>query len=177
MGWCGKVQKAITRKKFCDTDLKSTPLERCLTTADLSFVGIGCMLGSGVYVLTGEVAGEMAGPAATLSFAIAGKWWKWEWEWKLGCENVSGAVKFWWKKIRPSVYEIKICPYSWWVKVTYIVWTFSPVWFVPKLTPKLLWNYHEKDQIFVANEFKNEDFARFCEPNTHLMKMPKYVRR
>ena len=72
MGWCGKVTKAVTRKKIVVADLQSTPLERCLSTADLSFVGIGCMLGSGVYVLTGEVAGEMAGPAATISFAIAG---------------------------------------------------------------------------------------------------------
>ena len=73
MGFCGKFGEAITRTKSVDPDQRKTNLVRCLSTTDLSFVGIGCMLGSGVYILPGEVAGEMAGPAAVLSFAIAGK--------------------------------------------------------------------------------------------------------
>ena len=73
MGFCGKIVEAITRRKSVDPDQRTTNLARCLSTTDLSFVGIGCMLGSGVYILPGEVAGEMAGPAAVLSFAIAGK--------------------------------------------------------------------------------------------------------
>ena len=73
MSRLSNLRKAITRKKFVTTDLHTTPLARCLSTTDLSFVGIGSMLGSGVYVLTGEVAGEMAGPAAIISFAIAGE--------------------------------------------------------------------------------------------------------
>ena len=73
MGFCGKFVEAITRRKSVVLNQRNSNLVRCLSTADLSFVGIGCMLGSGVYILPGEVAGEMAGPAAILSFAIAGK--------------------------------------------------------------------------------------------------------
>ncbi|XP_072174837.1 cationic amino acid transporter 4-like [Diadema setosum] len=63
---------AILRQKKMQYDLSSTPLDRCLSTADLSLIAIGCMLGSGVYVLTGEIAGEMAGPGGTVSFIISG---------------------------------------------------------------------------------------------------------
>ena len=50
----------------------STPLRRCLNPADVAFIGIASMLSSGVYILPGQVAGEMAGPGAVLSFIIAG---------------------------------------------------------------------------------------------------------
>ncbi|XP_033642404.1 high affinity cationic amino acid transporter 1-like [Asterias rubens] len=72
IGCCAQIRENITRTKVVGTDLKSTPLQRCLSSVDLAFIGIGCMLGSGVYVLTGEVAGEMAGPAGTLSFLLSG---------------------------------------------------------------------------------------------------------
>ena len=72
VGCCGQIRDNIIRTKVVGTDLKSTPLQRCLSSVDLAFIGIGCMLGSGVYVLTGEVAGEMAGPAGTLSFLLSG---------------------------------------------------------------------------------------------------------
>lgn len=67
-----RLGQVIGRQKKVKYDLSSTPLDRCLTTTDLSLVAIGCMLGSGVYVLTGEIAGEMAGPAGTISFLISG---------------------------------------------------------------------------------------------------------
>ncbi|XP_038060682.1 high affinity cationic amino acid transporter 1-like [Patiria miniata] len=69
---CGQIRDNIVRTKVVTTDLRSTPLQRCLSTVDLTFIGIGCMLGSGVYVLTGEVAGEMAGPAGSISFLLSG---------------------------------------------------------------------------------------------------------
>ncbi|XP_022106108.1 cationic amino acid transporter 2-like [Acanthaster planci] len=67
-----QIKDNIVRTRVVTTDLRSTPLQRCLSTADLAFIGIGCMLGSGVYVLTGEVAGEMAGPAGSISFLLSG---------------------------------------------------------------------------------------------------------
>ncbi|XP_046496221.1 cationic amino acid transporter 4-like isoform X4 [Equus quagga] len=48
-----------------------TSLRRCLTTLDLTLLGVGCMVGSGLYVLTGTVAKEMAGPAVLMSFGVA----------------------------------------------------------------------------------------------------------
>ncbi len=36
-------------------------LNRCLNTADLTFIGIGTMIGTGVYVVTGITARNIAG--------------------------------------------------------------------------------------------------------------------
>lgn len=49
-----------------------TQLQRCLTTFDIAVLGIGHMIGAGIYVLTGEVAHNTAGPAIILSFLLAG---------------------------------------------------------------------------------------------------------
>jgi APA family basic amino acid/polyamine antiporter len=38
---------------------------------DLTLFGIGCIIGAGVYVLTGQVASTTTGPALVLSMIIA----------------------------------------------------------------------------------------------------------
>ncbi|XP_025193175.1 cationic amino acid transporter 4 isoform X2 [Melanaphis sacchari] len=62
------------RTKVLDigTQAIETPLKRCLTTFDITLLGIGHMVGAGIYVLIGTVAKEMAGPAIILSFMLAG---------------------------------------------------------------------------------------------------------
>jgi len=46
-------------------------LDRNLTVLDLSLLGIGAIIGTGIFVLTG-VAGEIAGPSLVFSFLLAG---------------------------------------------------------------------------------------------------------
>jgi APA family basic amino acid/polyamine antiporter len=43
-----------------------------MTALDLIFLGLGGIVGTGVFALTGLVASQYAGPAVTLSYAIAG---------------------------------------------------------------------------------------------------------
>jgi APA family basic amino acid/polyamine antiporter len=47
-------------------------LQPCLTAFDLTLFGIGAIIGAGVFVLTGVVAANAAGPAVVLSYLIAG---------------------------------------------------------------------------------------------------------
>ncbi|KAI1297888.1 Cationic amino acid transporter 2 [Halotydeus destructor] len=64
-------QKLIRKKVISADSSTSGQLKRCLTTLDLTALGIGSTLGLGVYVLAGQVAATKAGPAVVLSFAIA----------------------------------------------------------------------------------------------------------
>lgn len=49
-----------------------TKLLRCLSALDLTLLGIGGIVGAGIFVLTGIAAATKAGPAVTLSFVLAG---------------------------------------------------------------------------------------------------------
>ncbi|XP_078523831.1 solute carrier family 7 member 14 [Lissotriton helveticus] len=53
------------------TTLHGTKLARVLTTLDLVSLGVGSCVGTGMYVVTGLVAKEMAGPGVIVSFIIA----------------------------------------------------------------------------------------------------------
>ncbi|XP_022666620.1 cationic amino acid transporter 4-like isoform X1 [Varroa destructor] len=62
----------LTRKKHMEEDHMVTNLKRCLSTLDITLLGIGHMMGSGIYVLTPSVARQTAGPAIIISYLIAG---------------------------------------------------------------------------------------------------------
>lgn len=47
-------------------------LRRTLGIAQLTAFGVGCTVGAGIFVLTGTVAAQHAGPAVAMSFALAG---------------------------------------------------------------------------------------------------------
>jgi APA family basic amino acid/polyamine antiporter len=51
---------------------KSKGLKRTLTALDLTLLGIGAIIGTGIFVLTGTAAANQAGPAITLSYVMAG---------------------------------------------------------------------------------------------------------
>ncbi|XP_010619059.1 cationic amino acid transporter 4 [Fukomys damarensis] len=61
----------LNRLKPLEESSMETSLRRCLSTLDLTLLGVGGMVGSGLYVLTGTVAKDMAGPAVLLSFGVA----------------------------------------------------------------------------------------------------------
>ncbi|TYB68509.1 amino acid permease [Nonomuraea sp. PA05] len=55
-----------------DTEAPEHQLRKRLTATDLTVFGIGVIVGTGIFVLTGQVAKEMAGPAVAVSFVVAG---------------------------------------------------------------------------------------------------------
>ncbi|KAJ8754653.1 hypothetical protein K2173_010744 [Erythroxylum novogranatense] len=48
------------------------PMKKCLTWWDLMWLAFGSVVGSGIFVVTGQEAREHAGPAIVLSYAISG---------------------------------------------------------------------------------------------------------
>lgn len=65
--------KSLFRLKPPEKNEKnSEDLNRCLTATDLTLLGIGAIIGAGVFVLTGIAAATQAGPAVILSYLLAG---------------------------------------------------------------------------------------------------------
>ncbi|MTB89581.1 amino acid permease [Aeromicrobium senzhongii] len=59
-------------QSIAETDEPEHQLKRELTTKDLIVFGIGVIIGTGIFVLTGQEAHNHAGPAIVISFLIAG---------------------------------------------------------------------------------------------------------
>lgn len=55
-----------------ETGTKEHSLRRRLDAYDLIFMGLGAIIGTGIFVLTGVAAANYAGPAAVISFLLAG---------------------------------------------------------------------------------------------------------
>src|ERR1700753_3344775 len=67
----------LTRTKsveqsIADTEESEHQLRKELGPLQLVVFGVGVILGTGIFVLTGEAAGEKAGPAIALSFVFSG---------------------------------------------------------------------------------------------------------
>ncbi|WP_018132332.1 amino acid permease [Effusibacillus pohliae] len=58
--------------KLLEEKEKGNQLKRALGAFDLTMLGIGAIIGTGIFVLTGTAAATKAGPALILSFIIAG---------------------------------------------------------------------------------------------------------
>ncbi|XP_075393956.1 cationic amino acid transporter 3-like [Tenrec ecaudatus] len=73
MGWkdlCQFGQKLVRRRPL-EASKTQSGLASCLTTMDLVALGVGSTLGAGVYVLTGQVARDLAGPSIVICFLVA----------------------------------------------------------------------------------------------------------
>ncbi|MFE9171149.1 amino acid permease [Streptomyces kebangsaanensis] len=55
-----------------DTEEPEHALRKSLSALDLTVFGIGVIIGTGIFVLTGTAAKDHAGPAVSLSFVVAG---------------------------------------------------------------------------------------------------------
>jgi basic amino acid/polyamine antiporter, APA family len=66
---------ALFRKKPLEAfthDIKTSELHRTLGKWELTAIGVGAVIGGGIFVLTGVAANLYAGPALALSFILAG---------------------------------------------------------------------------------------------------------
>ena len=55
-----------------DVEHGGKALKRSLSAIDLTLLGIGAIIGTGIFVLTGTAAANQAGPAITMSYLAAG---------------------------------------------------------------------------------------------------------
>ena len=64
------AKKSIT-KLLAQAEEKEHSLKRTLTATNLTMLGIGGIIGAGIFVLTGQAAAQYAGPAIVLSFIVS----------------------------------------------------------------------------------------------------------
>src|SRR6185503_16109104 len=65
--------RAVKSIRHLEADLaEDTGLRRVLGPVALTALGVGAIIGAGIFVLTGLAAREYAGPALVLSFVLAG---------------------------------------------------------------------------------------------------------
>jgi APA family basic amino acid/polyamine antiporter len=62
----------LFRRKLLNADLESSGLKKVLSAFDLTLLGVGAIIGTGIFVLTGVAAATQAGPAVIISFMVAG---------------------------------------------------------------------------------------------------------
>lgn len=63
----------FVRKTFSqiETSIQENPLRRHLSALNITLLGIGCIIGAGIFVLTGTAAANHAGPAISVSFVVS----------------------------------------------------------------------------------------------------------
>jgi basic amino acid/polyamine antiporter, APA family len=64
------IRKTLTELEI-QADSNHNALKRHLSALNLTLLGVGCVIGAGIFVLTGTAAALHAGPAVALSFVIS----------------------------------------------------------------------------------------------------------
>ncbi|RKP34273.1 cationic amino acid transporter [Dimargaris cristalligena] len=73
--WFKHRLRLLASRKSLDQILRegnASTMKRSLTAWDLTMIGVGAIIGGGIFVLTGVAAAKYAGPAIIVSFIIAG---------------------------------------------------------------------------------------------------------
>ena len=70
----GLLGRMLLRKTVAQVqkETETSELKRSLGSWNLVFLGIGCIIGAGIFVRTGNAAALHAGPAVLIGYAIAG---------------------------------------------------------------------------------------------------------
>ncbi|MFF3398834.1 amino acid permease [Streptomyces sp. NPDC002659] len=68
----GLFRTKTVEQSIRDTEEPEHALKKSLSAWDLTVFGVGVIIGTGIFVLTGKVAKENAGPATALAFVAAG---------------------------------------------------------------------------------------------------------
>src|SRR5262245_46222098 len=70
----GIIARMFARKSIAQVqrETEASELKRTLGKWNLLFLGVGCIIGAGIFVRTGSAAALHAGPAVLLSFVVAG---------------------------------------------------------------------------------------------------------
>ncbi|MEU4682795.1 amino acid permease [Streptomyces xinghaiensis] len=68
----GVLRTKTVEQSISDTEEPDHRLSKSLSAFDLMVFGVGVVIGTGIFVLTGAVAKETAGPAVAVSFAVSG---------------------------------------------------------------------------------------------------------
>ncbi len=63
------VKKSVSQIQI---ESEQGELKRTLTASNLISLGIGCIIGTGIFVMTGQAAAQFAGPAIIISFLLTG---------------------------------------------------------------------------------------------------------
>src|SRR5215208_4077606 len=68
----GIMRTKSIEQSIRDTEDPEFELRKALGPLDLTLFGIGVIIGTGLFVLTGEAAAGYAGPAVALSYVVGG---------------------------------------------------------------------------------------------------------
>ncbi|MGW2656394.1 amino acid permease [Streptomyces sp. NPDC001478] len=71
-GGNGLFRTKTVEQSIRDTEEPEHALRKSLSALDLTVFGVGVIIGTGIFVLTGKVAKETAGPATAFAFVVAG---------------------------------------------------------------------------------------------------------